>query len=695
MAGRFSVETVFKARDYVSGAMRRLDARVGATTRRLEKDFSRVDRQFGKVHAGITRVGRAMAGLSLVGGAAAFNIGKTGADFEEAITAVGAVGLQSRDQIADLEAKAKQLGATTKFTATEAANAMETMARAGFKNSEILSGIDGVLSAAAASGLEIEEVANHVSNALKGMGLATSEAGRVSDVLALASSRTNSTIGTLGESLKNVASTARQFNIPLEDTVGAVALLQDVGLDASVAGSALNTMLTKMAKPPAAVAAQMEKFGVSFKDAEGNMLPFQQVLANVSEAAKRSGGNMDQVAFLADLVGLRGQKAAANLKDLFESGKVQKLTEELRNAEGAAAKMAAIRMNNLKGDVTLLGSAVDAVKVALFETESGPLRGVVQEMTKWVSENQELIVSGFQDWMKKVRDNLDDIVTAGKRIGIVIAVFYGLRTAVWAAQVAVAAYNAAAWTARTATAAWAIATGAATITEKTSTAAIVAGTVAKWARNAATWAVQAATWAYTTATGALTAADISGKVALVAGTVALWARNAATWAVQAATWAFAAANTAVIAPLVGMTAAAWSSVPALWAAAAPLLPITAAIAGVTAAIWLLIEAWQKLKGILGEAGPLETVMKMVDMGTIDPFAANDALLNEKAQARAQNRPQAAASTSSPAGRAADATATASVNGRIEVAGPPGTKVSTGPGHSPGIGMVMPAPSGAL
>src|SRR5690606_12960419 len=146
---------------------------------------------------------------------------------------------------------------------------------AGFSSQEILSGVGPVLSAAAASGLEIAEVANHVSNALKGMGLEASEAGRVADVLALASSKTNSSIGSLGEALSNVSATARDFGIPLEDTVASLALLQDVGLDASVSGSALNTMLTKMAKPTAEIASQMERFGVTFKDAKGNMLPFQ------------------------------------------------------------------------------------------------------------------------------------------------------------------------------------------------------------------------------------------------------------------------------------------------------------------------------------------------------------------------------------------------------------------------------------
>src|SRR5690606_21107227 len=164
-------------------------------------------------------------------------------------------------------------------------------------------------------GLEMAEVSNHVSNVLKGMGLEASQATRVADVLALASARTNSSIGSLGESMKNVASTARQFNIPLEDVVAGVALLQDVGLDASVAGSAMNVMLTQMAAPTDSLKKKMQQWGVTFKDAKGNMLPFQDVLANISLAAQKAGGNMDQVAFIAELVGMRGEKAASNLSN--------------------------------------------------------------------------------------------------------------------------------------------------------------------------------------------------------------------------------------------------------------------------------------------------------------------------------------------------------------------------------------------
>lgn len=423
-----------------------MQSRVGAWGKAINGAFKDADKAINKTYKGLKDFGKEAGKVGVVVGAAVggaiYKIGSAGMDFEEAITAVGAVGLQTREQIADLEKEALRLGATTKFTATEAANAMETMARAGFSNQEILAGVGGVLDAAAASGLEIAEVANHVSNALKGMGLEVTDAAtgmsnatRVADVLALASSRTNSSIGSLGESLKNVAGTASDLGMSIEDTIGAVALLQDVGLDASVAGSALNTMLTE-------IAAGSTEVSKRAKDAHGNMRSFPELLAIISDEAAKSGGNMDRVAYLADLVGLRGQKAATNLAKLFDSGKVASLTDELNKAAGSAQKMAELRMNNLKGDLTLLESAIDGVKVALYGLESGPLREVVQGMTNWVSANQELIVSGVKEFIQDVRDILPQIVYWAEKIAIIATVFASVAGAIKIATTAAAIFNA-------------------------------------------------------------------------------------------------------------------------------------------------------------------------------------------------------------------------------------------------------------
>lgn len=433
-AQSFSVQVQFTAKDGVSQVVSGIATKTDSFANRLSTGLGKVQGATSAISSGLRQIGAAAAAAGAAGGLLGGHIVAAGADFEEAISGVGAVSLMTRDQIADLEAKALELGSTTKFTATEAAKAMEIMARAGFTNAQVLESIPGVLAAAAAEGAEMAEVANHVSNVLKGMGLQASEAGRVADVLALASARTNSSIGSLGESMKNLSPVAKQFGIGIEDAVAMVALLQDVGLDASEAGTATATMLTKLAKPIPEVAAQMKAMGIEFKDAAGNMLPPLEVFQQMQNAAGELGGNMDKVAFFSDLVGLRGQKAALNLKDLFASDKGKTLTEELRNAAGSAQKMADLRMQNLKGDFTILKSAVEGVEVAIFDLQSGPLRGIVQATTQWVSANQRLITAKVGVFMRDLIRDLPKIVDRLTSIGKAVLYFKGFELAVGAAS---------------------------------------------------------------------------------------------------------------------------------------------------------------------------------------------------------------------------------------------------------------------
>lgn len=430
------LKAVFSAEDRgVSATVARLTGAVRGLTAAGDR-LGKIDAVNNRIFGGLKTAGAGMAAVGFGAGLAAKNVIDAGADFEQAITNVGAVSLMTRDQIAPLEALAKKLGATTKFSATEVANAMEEMGKAGLDNGQILAGVGGILAAAAADGGELAETAANVSSVLKGMGLAADDTTRVADVLALASVRTKSSIGSLGESMSNVASTARQLGVPLEDTVAMVALLQDVGLDASEAGSALNTMLTKMSAPSKEAAAQMAAMGVKFEDAAGNMLAPTKVLEQLVKAGTKAGGNMKQVAFFADLVGLRGQKAAINLKDLFAGGKVTALTDELYKAQGVAGKIADIRMDTFKGDIETLGGSIDSLKIKLFDLQGGPLRGVVKGMTEWLDANNEVIAGGLNDFINEsipIVDNFFDGIKSGfenampfiKGVGSVLGELFG------------------------------------------------------------------------------------------------------------------------------------------------------------------------------------------------------------------------------------------------------------------------------
>jgi TP901 family phage tail tape measure protein len=403
MSGRFTVETVFKGTDQTSGVLGALSAKTKAFQKGLAGPSAFADKGW----AGIKQVGiaAAAAGAGAVGLGLAFKEALTpGADFDQAMSAVGAVSLKSRKEVADLEAEARRLGKTTKFSATEVAGGMELMGKAGFENSDIISGIAPLLNAAAAEGAGFEETASVISNTIKGMGMNLDQTSRVADVLTLASARTNSSISSLGESMAIVAPTARQLNVPFEDAAAAVAMLQDKGLDASVAGSAVATMLTNLSKPPKEVAAKMKAMGVSFQDAHGDMLPFRDVIGQLAKAGTKAGGNMAQVAFFADLVGMRGQKAALNLKDIGPA--LAKLTDDLHGATGSAEKMAALKMDNFLGDVTLLGNAVKDLGIDVFDVVKGPLRDAAQGARSWLNANQDLIKSDVKGWVVGITENI-------------------------------------------------------------------------------------------------------------------------------------------------------------------------------------------------------------------------------------------------------------------------------------------------
>jgi TP901 family phage tail tape measure protein len=437
MAGRFSVEAVFKAIDRMSAPIAMMQKRMLKFTKSIEKDLGNLNKIGGSFVGGVNKAGAAMLVFGAASAAALAAAAKPGMEFEQQMADLGASFLKTRGEIGALEKEAMKLGAATKFSATEVAGAMEAMSKAGFDEEQTLKGIAGMTYAAAAAGEDLIETTANVASVMKGMGLAIEQSGKVADVLALASVKTASSIGSLAESLSKAGPVAKQFNIGLTDVTAMVASLQDAGIDASEAGSAVATMLTKLATPTDAMRAKMKKLGVSFEDAQGNMKKPAVVLGEFMKASKNAGGNMKQAAFFAEMLGLRGQKAGLLLKDAFASGKYAKLVEELEKAEGTAKKMADLRMNTLTGDLDVLTENVKGLGIELFSMSSGPLRDVAQAMTKWLDENKVKILQKIQDGVKWLVDNGPALLDWFRRIGTVVGVLYFVATAISACATAV------------------------------------------------------------------------------------------------------------------------------------------------------------------------------------------------------------------------------------------------------------------
>jgi TP901 family phage tail tape measure protein len=648
MAGRFSITAVFGGTDNLSRVFAMVEGRAKRAFRGIESAAAsarksigsvaeQTDKAVGKMASAAKYVGAAAATAAAV---AATSVVTSGADFEEAITAVGAVSLMTRDQIADLEQQALALGSSTKFTATQVANGMELMGRAGFTNNQVLASMPGLLAAAAAEGGELAETVGIVSNTLKGMGLEASQTLRVADVLTLASARTNSSITSLGESLKNAAPLARQFNIPLEHVTSAVALLQDVGIDASEAGTATATMLSMLAAPSKEAAAQIGSLGIKIADAHGNMLPLPKIFEQFAAASKKAGGNVKATQVFTDLLGMRGQRAGINLVNAFTSGKFAELAQELEGAAGSADKMATLRMQNVKGDWEVFTGAIDGVSTAIFGLSSGAMRGVLQQTGAWIDANKQLIVQEVDGWVKRAAAAIEaaipivlwftrglamgfrDVSAAGRGVVRVVSAITGGTAGMFGDNSVLQAFNfgrALVWL----------------------TAAIVGVSVASRLATVWTYAYRAATialkgivliakgiqWAYVFATRAGAGAMIWNTGVTWANRAAVVARNVIAGISAGIQWAYnaaVAASTAVMGPA---TAATWALVAPLAAAAAAL--------GSLYALYLAFSDLLKQTGGWGGIGA--GLDSLVSGGSF--FEGVDADLDRKAREEARLRQQ--------------------------------------------------------
>ncbi len=416
MSSRFSIEAVFKGTDQMSRVMSRIEGKSKGFSGALARDFDGLGSRFNKVGGQLADLAKKAAVVGLaVGGAAVValsHIGHTGAEFEQKITDVGAVMGKTRSQIGDLEKSAMSLGVTTQFSSSQVAEAMEFMARKGFDSQEILQGIPGVLNAVAASGQGMAEVATVVGSSIRGFGLEAKEAGRVANILAYTAEKTGATITDMGSALAIAAPTAKTLGVSIDDTAAAVGLLQKMGLDASTAGTATSVMLAKLTKPSKEAAQEMATLGIKFGDAKGNMLPFNEVLGQLVKAGDKAGGNMKRMAFLAELVGLRGDKAAIGLADMSKAGEFSKLVDGIKNTGDYAERVAKIRMDTTGGSWKLLTSTVEVLETKLFQLKSGALKDLINSMNGWLGANQDKIIQGIGDAIEKATPIVTELASA-------------------------------------------------------------------------------------------------------------------------------------------------------------------------------------------------------------------------------------------------------------------------------------------
>lgn len=323
--------------------------------------------------AGLMKKSAAVIGVASV--AAAKKTIDVGKSFEAGMSEVQAISGASGKDLEKLSAKAKQMGATTKFSATESATALKYMAMAGWKTNQMVSGLSGVMNLAAASGEDLGTVSDIVTDSMTAFGLKAKDSGHFADVLAKASSSSNTNVAMMGETFKYVAPLAGSMKYSIEDTATAIGLMANAGIKGSQAGTSLRSIITRLVKPPKDAATALNALGISTTKADGSMKPLRETMAELRE--KFSGLTESQKVSYASSIA--GQEAMSGLLAIVNASDsdFNKLQKAIDNSSGAAKKQADVMNNNLQGALYDLGSVAESVGIGIYEDIKTPLTKAV------------------------------------------------------------------------------------------------------------------------------------------------------------------------------------------------------------------------------------------------------------------------------------------------------------------------------
>lgn len=315
---------------------------------------------------------------------------KTTADFEAGMSQVQAISGATGEDLKALSDKAKEMGAVTKFSASESAEALKYMAMAGWDTQKMLDGLPGVMNLAAASGEDLGTVSDIVTDALTALGMKAEEAGHFADVLAQASSKSNTNVGMMGETFKYVAPLAGSLGYSCEDVATAIGLMANAGIKGSQAGTALRSVLTRMAKPTKESADAMQALGLEITNADGSMKPLNNVMVQLRQSFSEL--TEEQKASYAAMLG--GQEAMSGLLAIVNASDqdFNKLVEQINNADGAAEQMANIMQDNLSGQLTILKSTIEGISISFGEIMLPVIKAIVgglQSFATWLNNTSE------------------------------------------------------------------------------------------------------------------------------------------------------------------------------------------------------------------------------------------------------------------------------------------------------------------
>ena len=315
---------------------------------------------------------------------------KTAADFDSAMSKVAAVSGATGADFDALRDKAREMGSKTKFSASEAAEAMNYMAMAGWKTEDMLEGIEGVMNLAAASGEDLATTSDIVTDALTAFGLSASDSGHFADILAAASSNANTNVSMMGETFKYCAPIAGALGFSAEDTAEAIGLMANAGIKGSQAGTALRTIMNNLSGDVKICGSSIGEVTVATTNADGSMRDLSDILADCRTAF--AGLTESEKAQAAE--SLVGKNAMSGFLALMNAGEgdIDKLSSAIANCDGTAAGMAETMQDNLAGQLTILKSQLQELAISFGELLMPAIRtivGWIQKFVDWLNSMDE------------------------------------------------------------------------------------------------------------------------------------------------------------------------------------------------------------------------------------------------------------------------------------------------------------------
>jgi TP901 family phage tail tape measure protein len=442
--GRFSVFGVFGVQDRMTRPIQRMSRQFGRFGRGVNDGFDRA----GQAVLGLRHhllAAAAAAGLSIAGIVTALrDVVTTGAEFERTLASAAAKFpgdvRRGTEEFERLQAAAADVGATTEFTASQAAEGLDFLAMAGFNAQQAVAALPGVVDLATAAQMELGQATDIASDSLGAFGLMTEDSAqlgrnlaRVNDVIARSTTSANMTVEQMFESIRTGGPTVTAAGQSMETFAAMTAAMADAGTKGAEAGTAIRTMMLRLQAPAAAGRRALRELGVEVENGDGNMRDMIDIVGDL-RTAMDGMGSVQQARMMNQIF---GQRAIGPANLLLQAGadSLREFRSGLEGAEGAAASMAGQMRDTTQGDLDSFTSAVEAVKLEIFEVVRGPLRQVVQAITGWIRANRDLISSGLQQAIEWLGDNMPTIVKWATRIGIavgVLAVLFASSVAVFA-----------------------------------------------------------------------------------------------------------------------------------------------------------------------------------------------------------------------------------------------------------------------